>query len=82
MSNYDIDMKVILRNTYFGFIPLLVREISFRAIVLSTFYLSTNIEHKPILRYSVPEIMHYMKQRREAGYNDSIHDIKAVIYDH
>jgi hypothetical protein len=61
MSNYDIDLKVIMRNSYYGIIPLVVRDVAFRAIILSTYYSTTQIEHKPVLRYSIPEIVHYMK---------------------
>lgn len=82
MANYDVELKVIMRNTYYGLTPLMARDFAFRAIILGTYYGTTNIEHKPILRYSMPEIIHYMKLRRDQGHNDSMDDLKAIFYDH
>ena len=76
MCNYDIDLKLISRNAYLGLIPLLLRDFTFRGIILGTYYLSTDIEHRPVLRYSVrAQITDFMRQRRDAGCNDSISDI-------
>ena len=82
MCNYDIDLKLITRNAYLGLVPLLARDFIFRGIILSTYYLSTDIEHRPVLRYSVPQITDFMKQRREAGYNDSMSDMESIFYEH
>ena len=54
MSNYDIDSKLILRNSYYGLMPLMARDVGFRAIILGTYYATTDIEHRPVLRYSIP----------------------------
>ena len=82
MCNYDIDLKLISRNAYLGLIPLLLRDFTFRGIILGTYYLSTDIEHRPVLRYSVPQITDFMRQRRDAGYNDSISDMQSIFYEH
>ena len=54
MSNYDIDAKLILRNSYYGMMPLIARDVGFRSIILGTYYATTDIEHRPVLRYSIP----------------------------
>ena len=82
MCNYDIDLKMITRNAYAGFMPLIARDFLFRSIILSTYYLSTDIEHRPVLRYSVPQITDFMRQRRDAGYNDSMSDMQSIFYEH
>ena len=43
-----------MRATYLGWFPLMARDITFRTILLTSYYFSTEIEHKPELKYSVP----------------------------
>ena len=54
MSNYEISLKHISRNAYLGLAPLIARDTSFRFIILSTYYLTTDIEHRPVLKYTIP----------------------------
>lgn len=54
MANYDVELKTIARNTYYGLGALMARETLFRTIILGTYYASTDIEHKPVLKYSIP----------------------------
>ena len=61
MANYDIDMKVISRNLRIGLLPLMMRDVTYRFIIQTSYYLTTSIEHKPALRYSVPQIMDFMR---------------------
>ena len=82
MANYDIDLKLIGRNAYLGLTPLIIRETTFRGIILSTYYLTTDIEHRPVLKYSIPQIVDFMKQRREQGYDDSFKDLQPIFYEH
>ena len=82
MANYDLDMSVIVRNSKAAIIPLMARDISFRFILLSTYYSTTQIDHEPKLKYSVPQIVHYMKLRRDAGYDDSMKSMQGLIYDY
>jgi hypothetical protein len=65
MANYDIDLKLIMRNSYCGLMPLMARDVCFRGIILGSYYATTDIEHRPVLRYSIPQIVDFMKQRRE-----------------
>ena len=61
MSNYDIDLKLITRNAALGMIPLIARDFTFRSIILGTYYMTTNIEHRPTLKYSIPQITEFMR---------------------
>lgn len=54
MCNYDIDMKLMAKNTYLGLFPLMARDVLFRQIIFGTYYMSTHIEHRPTLKYSIP----------------------------
>lgn len=54
MANYDIDMKVLARNGSAAFVPLIFRDVAYRFIVQSIYYTTTTIEHRPVLKYSVP----------------------------
>jgi len=72
MANYNLDMSIIIRNSRIGLTALMARDMIFRFTLMSTYYSTTHIEHQPKMRYSVQEIVHYMKVRREAGYEDSL----------
>ena len=61
MANYNLDLKIIMRNSQYALMPLMFRDVFFRFTIQSTYYLTTHVEHKPILRYSVPQIMDFMK---------------------
>lgn len=54
MSNYDVSLKLIGQNMYYGMVPLIARDMSFRFIILGTYYATTNIEHRPVLKYTIP----------------------------
>jgi hypothetical protein len=55
----------ILYASYLGWFPLVLRDVGFRAILLGFYYASTEVEHKPMLKYSIPQISDFMRQRRE-----------------
>ena len=54
MANYEIRLNTLMRNAYLGLVPLMVRDVSFRFMILGSYYATTNIDHKPQLKYSVP----------------------------
>tara|TARA_B110000285_G_C14851285_1_gene480056 strand:+ start:178 stop:732 length:555 start_codon:yes stop_codon:yes gene_type:complete len=81
MANYDIDLKLIIKNSYYGMVPLMARDVCFRGIILGSYYATTDIEHRPVLRYTIPQIVDFMKQRREMGYEDSLSDMQSVFYE-
>lgn len=82
MANSEIPLEVIVKNTYRGIMPMVVRDTSFRFILLSVYYGTTNVEHKPMLKYTIPQIMEFKRIRREQGYNDSFADIQSTIYEY
>lgn len=53
MSNYNISLQLIARNSMYGLCPLLLRDSSFRFLMLGSVYLTTDIEHRPVLKYSI-----------------------------
>lgn len=75
MAHYQVDLSIIARNAYYGLIPLMVRDTSFRGIILGSYYLTTDVEHRPILKYTIPQIMEFMRQRRAAGHDEKLEDL-------
>lgn len=54
--------------------------------MLGVYYMTTSIEHKPLLKYSVPQITDFMKQRRamtamQGLPQESVHDLSYVFYE-
>ena len=82
MANYDIELKILTRNAYLGLVPLMVRDVTFRFLLLGSYYATTNIEHKPQLKYTVPQILDFLKQRREAGYTDDAKELQPFFYEY
>jgi hypothetical protein len=46
----------------------MLRDISFRSIILGFYYGTTTIQHEPKLKYTVPQIADIMRQRRLEGH--------------
>ena len=61
MANYNVELKTIGRNAYYGLGALTARETLFRTIILGTYYATTEIEHKPVLKYTIPQIMDFLR---------------------
>ena len=40
---------------------LLIRDVMFRQIMLTVYYLTTDVEHQPMLKYTMPQIADFMK---------------------
>lgn len=72
MSNYDMSIKLLAKNTAYGLVPLVARDVSFRFVILGSYYLTTDIMHRPSLKYSIPQIMDFLRMRREQGHSDSL----------
>lgn len=82
MANYDIELKILTRNAYLGLAPLMIRDVTFRFLLLGSYYATTNIEHKPQPKYTVPQILDFMKQRRAEGYTDDLKDLQPFFYEY
>jgi len=67
MNSKDVPFAHLSQLTAKIWFPLALRDVSFRTIILGFYYATTNIEHKPELKYSIPQITDFMKQRRAAS---------------
>ena len=47
-----------------SWLPLMLRDTGFRTILLTMYYTTTDVQHKPIQKYSMPQIVDFMKERR------------------
>jgi hypothetical protein len=61
MYSKDITFSHLSQLTAKAWLPLALRDVTFRFILLSFYYLTTDIEHKPELKYSIPQITDFMK---------------------
>jgi hypothetical protein len=57
------------------------RDVTFRGIILAWYYGTTNIQHEPKLKYTVPQIADIMRQRRLEGHFESFDEISYMFYD-
>jgi hypothetical protein len=86
MCDHDLELKRLAKSTYHAWAPMMLRDVLFRFIHLSFFYSTTDIEHKPKLMYSVPQIMEFMKQRRQYAKEnglpaESTHDLNHLFFE-
>lgn len=65
MYNHDQQLGPLASAAIKSWMPLMLRDVLFRFIHLSFFYLTTNVEHKPKLLYTVPQMADFMRQRRQ-----------------
>lgn len=61
MYNHNVSLRDISYLTRVTCFPLISRDVIFRQMMLGVYYLTTSIEHKPMLKYSVPQITDFMK---------------------
>jgi len=86
MYNHNVSIRDISYLTRVTCFPLICRDVLFRQMMLGVYYLTTSIEHKPLLKYSVPQITDFMKQRRamtamQGLPQESVHDLSYVFYE-
>jgi hypothetical protein len=76
-------MKAILYASAIGWMPLMLRDVGFRAILLGFYYGTCEIEHKPLLQYTIPQISEFMAERRELTGNnkETMADLGYLFYD-
>lgn len=80
MWNKNIEMRQIARGWYLGITPLILRDYMFRSTLLGVYYSTTDIEHKPILKYSMSEMIDYVKHWRENGEPDATLKNKTHLF--
>ena len=61
MYSHDLGLAFIARSAMLSWAPLMLRDVMFRFVQLSFFYATTNIEHKPKLIYTIPQITDFMR---------------------
>lgn len=47
----------------------MLRDSGFRTILIGVYYATTEVQHKPVQKYTMPQIVDFMKERR--AYNRS-----------
>mmetsp|Transcript_31319 Transcript_31319/g.27671 ORF Transcript_31319/g.27671 Transcript_31319/m.27671 type:complete len:89 (-) Transcript_31319:45-311(-) len=52
----------------------------FRSLILGVYYTSTDIVHKPILKYSFSEMIEYVKHCRKNGEEDATLKSKSHLF--
>jgi hypothetical protein len=57
----DTPLGMMMHASRLSLMPLMLRDTLFRTIHIGFFYASTDIEHKPMLMYSVPQITDFMR---------------------
>jgi len=83
MYTHDSSIQAITRASIMGWPALAMRDTVYRGILLGFYYGTTNIEHKPMLKYSIPQISDFMKQRRVMAQMNSENETdKETMHDH
>lgn len=54
MYTTDIQVTKLAKLISISWFPLAIRDVGFRTIMLSFYYLTTDIQHKPLLKYTIP----------------------------
>ena len=81
MCIYDSSIQQMLRASWLGWFPLVARDLTFRFILLSWYYGTTDVQHRPVLKYSVPQIADIMRHRRAQGCDESLDEISHLFYE-
>lgn len=86
MYSKDITFSHLSQLTAMTWFPLALRDVSFRTLILCFYYATTTIEHKPELKYSIPQITDFMKQRRAQSemYGtkaETVHELSHLFYE-
>jgi len=83
MATKDSSMKAILYASAIGWAPLMIRDVGFRSILLGFYYGTCDIEHKPMLMYTIPQISEFMADRRKKTGNnhETMADLGYLFYD-
>jgi hypothetical protein len=54
MYSRDISAGHLARLVQISWLPLAMRDVMFRTSCLSFYYLTTDVQHKPLLKFSIP----------------------------
>lgn len=86
MCNYDKELGFLARATANAWAPLMLRDVLFRFTHLSFFYAVAEVEHKPKLLYTIPQITDFMRQRRQYNKDNGLpventNDLSHLFYE-
>jgi hypothetical protein len=82
MQIYEQPLPAIARAAALGWFPLMFRDLAFRTILLGTYYGTTEMQHEPKLKYTIPQIADIMRQRRAEGHYETFEEISYMFYDY
>ena len=83
MWNKNIPLSQIGRGWYLGVTPLILRDFLFRSSLLGVYYATTNVEQTPILKFSMTEMLGYLKYcREERGENATFESKKHLFIEY
>lgn len=80
MWNKDIQLSQIFRGCYLGVTPMILRDFLFRTSLLSVFYGTTHVEHQPNLKFSMSEMINYLKHCRDKGEENVTYQSKQHLF--
>jgi hypothetical protein len=86
MYTRELAPAELVKLTSITWLPLALRDVLFRTIILSSYYMTTNVEHRPILKYTIPQLTDIMRQRRavcemEGRTPETVHDHAHLFYE-
>ena len=64
MYTHDTPIGELGRAAAVCWFPLMMRDVLFRSMIIGSYYATTDIRHKPVQKYTMPQIVDFMKQRR------------------
>ena len=83
MWNKNIQLNQLFHAWYLGITPLILRDFLFRSTLLGFYYGTTHIEHSPNLKFSMSEMLGYLKYCREVkGENATFENKKHLFIDY
>lgn len=67
MCNQRILISEVLSGCYLGLAPLILRDFIFRTSLLGVFYGTTEIVHRPALKFALSDVLAYIKHLKKSG---------------
>jgi len=68
IQNKNISMFNVTKIMFRAYIPLIIRECSFRLVTLGCFLNFLIVDHSPRLKYNLEEIQQYIKMKEKLGH--------------
>ena len=86
MYTRDSTLVQLSKAASISWLPLMLRDTCFRAILLGFYYATTDVQHKPRQKYTMPQIVDFMRERRTMARNrgevpESHRELSYLFYD-